>query len=235
MNIIASFVSILMPYIRGEYSYFVPFDRILQQHYQRQRDTHFSAWRLRALFIQDLEEHQRYTRIMSTVTFLSDPFEGNITPRTTDGAQLFASATKDRVKDNLLMISQSKVTDIMATFRYDSNMFCCGKLLNTIVDNKGGHIRILEDFILCSLDLVNEDAARTWSKLGHKNDNMFTYNQKAAFDPANSGDDKIMFFRWVRFKIIVNRIEASLTSVLWKVMFGKRKHFTWMGTNGVAS
>ena len=35
--------------------------------------------------------------------------------------------------------------------------------------------------------------------------------------------------------MIAKRIEASLTSVSWKVLFGKRKHFTWVGTNGVAS
>ena len=56
--------------------------------------------------------------------FLSDPFEGDINPGTADGAKLFASATKDRVKDDILTVSQSKVTDIMATFRHDSNMFC---------------------------------------------------------------------------------------------------------------
>ena len=58
------------------------------------------------------------------ISFLSDPFEGDINPGTADGAKLFASATKDRTKENLLTIVQSKVTDIMTTFRHDSNMFC---------------------------------------------------------------------------------------------------------------
>ena len=72
-----------------------------------------------------------------TESFLSNPFEGGINTGTTEGAKLFASATKDRVKDDLLTISQSKVTNIIATFRHDSNIFCWGKLVNIIGNNKG--------------------------------------------------------------------------------------------------
>jgi len=169
------------------------------------------------------------------ISFLSDPFEGDINPGTADGAKLFASATKDRTKENLLTIAQSKVTDIMATFRHDSNMFCWGKLINMIDDNKGGRVRILEDFTLCNLMLVQEEAARTWFKQDHKNGDPYTHTLKAAFDPATDSDDKIMFFRQVRSKMIAKRIESSLSSASWKVLFGKRKHFTWMGSNGIAS
>ena len=113
-------------------------------------------------------------------------------------------------------------------------MFCWGKLINTIGDSAGS-VRILEDFTLCSLELVKEEAARTWLNLDHNNSDPYTFTQKAGFDPANVPKDKIMFFRQVRSKMIAKRIEASLTSVSWKVLFGKRKHFTWVGTNGVAS
>lgn len=57
-------------------------------------------------------------------------------------------------------------------------------------DNKGGYVCILEDFTLCSLDLVKEVAARMWSKLDHINVDVFTYRQKVSFDPANDSNDK---------------------------------------------
>ena len=102
------------------------------------------------------------------------------------------------MKDDLLTVSQSKVTDIMATFRHDSNIFCGGKVINAIGDNKVGHVRILEDFTLCSLELVKEEAVRTWKNLNHKNSDPYTFTQKASFDQANVAKEKVIFFRQVR-------------------------------------
>ena len=110
-----------MKVTKSELYSFVPFARSLKCHYQRHRATHFSAWRLRFHFIQELEAHQNNIRTMTTppISFLSDPFEGGINLGTADGTKLFASATKE----NLLTIAQSKVTYIMSTFWHDSNMF----------------------------------------------------------------------------------------------------------------
>ena len=90
---------------------------------------------------------------MSTpvIYFLSDPFEGDINPGTADGAKLFATATKDRTKEDLLMISQSKVADIMSSFRHDSNMFCWGKLINMIKDITREEMFASSKTLLCVL------------------------------------------------------------------------------------
>ena len=116
---------------RSEIHTFTPFASILQHNYRRHRATNFSTWRLQAHFTTNLKTLQTKSPGMSTpaISFLSDPFEGDINPGTADGAKLFATATKDRAKEDLLMISQSKVTDIMSSFRHDSNMFCWGKLI----------------------------------------------------------------------------------------------------------
>ena len=112
---------------RSELHTFTPVASILQHNYRRHRATNFLAWRLRAHFSLNLKALQTKSPDMSTraIYFPSDPFEGDINPGTADGAKLFAMATKDRTKEDLLMISQSKVTDIMSSFRHDSNMFCC--------------------------------------------------------------------------------------------------------------
>ena len=44
-----------------------------------------------------------------------------------------------------------------------------------------------------------------------------------------------MFFRRVWSKMIAKRIDSSLSSASWKVLFGKCKNFTWTGSNGDAS
>lgn len=115
-----------MTVTRSELDSFVPFARSLQRHYWRHRATHLSAWRLRFHFIQELEAHKNIVRTMNTptISFLSDPFEEDYNPGTADGTKLFVSAIKDWTEENLLTIAQSKVNDIMATFRHDSNMFC---------------------------------------------------------------------------------------------------------------
>ena len=110
-----------------------------------------------------------------------------------------------------------------------------GKLINMIDDNKVGCVRVLGDFTLCNLKLVQEETARTWLKHDHKNGDPYTKTSKVAFDPATDLDDKLMFFRRVRFKMIAKRTESSLSSASWKVLFGKLKHYTGAGCNGVAS
>ena len=44
-------------------------------------------------------------------------------------------------------------------------------------------------FTLYSLNLVKEEAVRTWSKFDHANDYIFAFIQKAVFDPAIVNDD----------------------------------------------
>ena len=60
---------------------------------------------------------------------------------------------------------------------------------------------------------------------------MYLYSIKKTPDT----DDKTMSFRRVWSRMIAKHVESSLTSASWKVLFGKRQHFNWMGTNGVAS
>lgn len=43
-----------------------------------------------------------------------------------------------------------------------------------------------------------------------------------------------MFFWQVCSKMIARHIKSSLTPASWEVILGKRKHFTWMGSNGDA-
>ena len=79
----------------------------------------------------------------------------------------------------------------MESLRHDSNMFCRGQLTNMISDGSETNLNILEDFTLCTLQLVKEETVRTWLKHDHVNGDAFTLTQKASFDPLDTQNLKI--------------------------------------------
>ena len=172
-------------------------------------------------------------------TYLSDPFEGDINPGTTAGQKLYTLATADRKKEELLSISQENVSTIMSAFRHDSNSFGWGCLINDIkADDNVTKLKILEDFGKCTLTLVKAQAAKTWHDYTATTTTPFPTDMvQSTIDPADSSkpNDKRAFFRRVRSKMIAKRIENSISTVSWKTLFSKRKHFTWTHTNGNAS
>ena len=84
---------------------------------------------------------------MTTTTYLSDPFEGDINPGSTSGQKLYTLGTADRKKDELLLVAQENVSAIMLAFRHDANSFGWGSLINNIIakDNTS-KLKILDDF-----------------------------------------------------------------------------------------
>ena len=44
-----------------------------------------------------------------------------------------------------------------------------------------------------------------------------------------------MYYQLVRSQMIAKIIERSLYPASWKVLFGKRKYFTWIGADSVSS
>ena len=54
-------------------------------------------------------------------TFLSDPFDGDINPGSTNVQKLYTLATAEQKKDTLLYSAQEHATDIMASFCHDLN------------------------------------------------------------------------------------------------------------------
>jgi len=85
----------------------------------------------------------------------------------------------------------------------------------------------------------NRNGARTWSKHDFANGNVFgdPLTQKTNFTLEYSimPENLKIYYRWVLYRIIAKRIESSLSPSSWKVLFGKRKHFTWIGVDGVSS
>ena len=74
------------------------------------------------------------------------------------------------------------------------------------------------------------EAARTWFKHDFANGDAFgdLLTQKTNFAPEDSTtlEDFKTCYRQVRSRITAKIIEISLSPTLWKVLFGKRKHFT---------
>ena len=175
---------------------------------------------------------------ITPITYLSDPFEGDINPGSATGQKLYTLATADRKKDELLSVSQDNVSVIMSAFRHDANSFGWGTLINNITakDNVT-KLKILDDFQKCTLELVKQEAAITWND--HKATATTPFPTAMTQFTINPGDsskpeDKVTFFRRVRSKMIAKRIENSITAASWKTLFSKRKHFTWTSAAGNA-
>ena len=175
---------------------------------------------------------------MTTTTYLSDPFEGDINPGSASGQKLYTLGTADRKKDELLLVAQENVSAIMSAFRHDANSFGWGSLINNIIaKDNSSKLKILDDFQECTLELVKQQAVVTWNDENATATTPFpTDMTQIAIDPADSAkpQDRITFYRRVRSKMIAKRIENSLTPASWKTLFSKRKHFTWTSTAGNA-
>ena len=173
---------------------------------------------------------------MAAPVYTSDPFEGDINPGDTAGIKLFTLATAERDKSEKLAISQDKVTEIMSAFLQDSNSFGWGILINQIPDAAGNNLSILEDFDKVTLDQVKAQSAKTFNNFGFALGNDLPDPMvQTVLDPANNGDHLRMFYRQSRSRMIAKRIQNSLTSASWKVLFSKRKHYSWRAPNGTVS
>ena len=130
-----------------------------------------------------------------TQVFTSDPFVGNIDPGEQAGIKLFTLATAECDKNEKLVISQDKVTDIMSAFRQDSNSFGWEILVNQILNTAGENCRILDNYDTVTLDEVKAQAAKTFSYFGFApGDALPNPMTQIALDPANNDDHLQMIF-----------------------------------------
>ena len=65
-------------------------------------------------------------------SYMSDPFEGGVNPRTSYGQKIYTLVTADRKKDDLLSISQENVSEIMSDFCHNANDLGWGYLVHDI-------------------------------------------------------------------------------------------------------
>ena len=94
-----------------------------------------------------------------------------------------------------------------------------------ISDGSETNLKVLENFTLCTLQLVKEEAMRTWLKHNHKNSDIFTLTPKDSFTPLDTSKPKdfVMVYRQFCSRIIAKRIKSNLSPTSWKVLFGKLK------------
>ena len=171
-------------------------------------------------------------------TVIINPFEGGINPGTESGQKLYTLATADRKKEDILLISQEIISDIMPTFRHNSNSFGWGKLVNNIIDNSGTNLHISEDFQMWTLVLVKVQAVKTWHDSAITPKSVFpAVMTQYDINPADAlkTQNLATFYRHVQSKMIAKRIDNSLTTASWKTLFSKRKHFTWLHPNNTSS
>ena len=138
----------------------------------------------------------------TTTTYLSDPFEGDINPKTSSGQRLHTLAAADQKKEELLSINKENLANIMSAFRHDASSFGWGCLINDIKTNNNViKLKILEDFYASTLALAKAQAIKTWHNHNATATTVFPMDMvHTTIDPVDTAkrEDKKTFFCCVR-------------------------------------
>ena len=99
----------------------------------------------------------------TTVSYVSDPFEGDIHPGTLSDLKLYILDTVNWKKEDSLSITQENVSNIIASFCHNLNSFSWGMLKNNTIEDSGNPLGTLENFQLCTLALIKQHVVKTWN------------------------------------------------------------------------
>ena len=167
----------------------------------------------------------------SQETFVSNPYQGNINPTTSNGLKMYQSATNARsTLLNPKIKTKKEFLDAMAS---DSARFGWGSLINQ-VGVGGESYSILKDVQKLDVDKVRQHTSKflyqdNSTDVPPENHNMTLF----AIDPENNNNHKNIYYARVKINMIGQRIWNSLSQqaqtslqthmkkVLWKTASGE--------------
>ena len=163
-------------------------------------------------------------------TFVSNPYQANINPSTSNGLKMYQMATTKR--DPLLNPRIKSKKEFMDAMASDSVSFGWGKLINNV---KVGDqtFSILKDVQKLNLDKVRSFTSQYLYQANSDvvppaDHNMVMFD----IDPENVETDKIIFYARVRMNMIGTRIWNSLNSAAQTSLQPNLKKFIWKQTTG---
>ena len=83
--------------------------------------------------------------VAPAISFIEDPYQGNINPGTDQGLKLYLNAIKPVEEDQRMKVSISQAKSIRATLEELSNQFGWAQLVHNISDNNGNRKSIFRD------------------------------------------------------------------------------------------
>ena len=170
----------------------------------------------------------------AAVSFVLNPFLGDINPGTDGGAKLYSKVTAKR--DEKLQVSQKNSKDILQAFVKDASNYGWGPLIGAIqVDAAGTTRNILTDSRRMTVEMVQKASRRTWMAVNPPipwADPMPAAFDVNHIDPAANAAQRPQFYWRTCSQMIAKRIEHSLDKDSLASLMLDRSKFQWTCADG---
>ena len=166
--------------------------------------------------------------------FAANPFATNINPATTQGLKLWQAATASRDDADKLVLKISKAKEFIDAMKQDAAQFSWGTLTSQINDGTQVRKDLIRDVRMLTLDHVRGTMKTIFQTPTAADPLSTTHNNPTMFaiDPANTANDRPIFYNRVRANMIGLRIYNSLAKSSLTELKLKSHLFTWRSATG---
>jgi hypothetical protein len=172
----------------------------------------------------------------ASVSYVTNPYLGDINPGETNGSKLYLKATEELSKENKIDIKVENAHKFIDQVRSDANKFGWGPLVFNVqtASNPDRFVNLLENHEDVQLEHMIRQANITWGTVG----NNFATNipaNKTVVDltPAPGNNHMPLFQKRVKSGMIAERIKGYLKLADWENLQNDSLDYTWTGTYGV--
>ena len=167
-----------------------------------------------------------------TETFVTDPYQGNINPGSSDGAKLYKTATEALPDGKKIEIILKNAHLLLRQLIDDANRFGWEDLFFGIPkDNIGGKYSLDNDSQRITKEMILKQAYKTW---GNKDatfaDAVPDDKIVEALAPETDASHRSNFYRRVKSKMMALRVKGYMTAADWENLRNDKNLFTWNKT-----
>ena len=170
---------------------------------------------------------------MATQVFVTDPYQGNINPGTSEGSKLFRSATQELDKENKIEISLLNAHLLLNQLKKDADAFGWGELFYGIPISATDKKDLFKNYQKITKEDMQKQASKTW---GNKDatfaDTPVNPQNIEDIDPTQDATHRPTFYRRVKSKMIVKWIKGYLKASDWDTLQNDSSGYTWWSATG---
>ena len=176
--------------------------------------------------------------------FVTDPYQANINPVSSEGAKLYLKATQELADDKKIEIKQEKSQIFIDQVTTDAQNYGLGGLVYGVpyaIDAASGNEvkgNLLELYSKMDLKVILTQAYKTWGNKNADLSSALPANQTVqSIDPtsttkATADADKAIFYRRVKSRMIAKRVKGYLSLADWNTLKNQSSQFTWKSDEG---
>ena len=174
----------------------------------------------------------------ANISYVTNPYLGNINPGDTNGSKLYLKATEELSKENKIDIKVDNAHKFIDQVRSDANKFGWGPLVFNVQtgSNPNTFVNLLENHEDVKLEHMLHQANIIWGTVGNDfNTALPVVKTVVDLNPAPGNNELALFYKRVKSGMIAERIKGYLKLSDWENLQNDSGDFTWNGTYGVES